>query len=205
MTPTTLEMEAHDDTALGLMEDKAVAQNSPQIYIELRAADSETGFYRYAEFNYAIRIGAVVDIVYFGVPGQNELYIGMGYQFPVTATLTVTPLLYGVVGKENGERGVALGTFVLGTVREWSVYSFLGYFEPIEGNVPRYIFLDSLDLSRRIKQWEVGASTGFFYSSGQWSYLVGPVIIRNDEWGAWRFCVRAGLTVEIRAARTFNF
>jgi hypothetical protein len=190
---------------VGLMEDKALAENSPQTYIELRAAGPETGFYRCVEFDYALRIGAVVDIVYFGVPEQNELYIGMGYQLPVTPTLTIIPLLYGVVGKENGQRGVALGNFVLGTVRNWSIYSFLGYFEPIEGDVPRYVFLDSLDVSRRVKRWEVGASTGFFYSSGQWSYLVGPVIIRNDNHGAWRFSVRAGSTVEVRAIRTFSF
>lgn len=187
---------------LALTPAEALAQAAPANYLELRAAHSADGLYRYVEYSRFFQRGAVVDIVYFGVPGQNELYVGAGYQLKATKTLTVTPLVYGVVGKENGERGVALGVFVLGTVRDWSVYSFLGYFEPLAGTVSRYLFLDSLDISRKVGRWELGVSTGMFHAAGDWSYLAGPVIIRDDKRGAWRVSLRGGSTVEIRLART---
>lgn len=190
---------------LALTPAEALAQASPPNYLELRAAHSADGLYRYMEYSRFFPSGAVVDTLYFGVPGQNELYVGAGYQLKATQTLTVTPLVYGVVGKENGERGIALGVFVLGTVRDWSVYSFLGYFEPLAGTVPRYLFLDSLDVSRKVGRWELGVSTGVFHAAGDWSSLAGPVIIRNDKRGAWRLSLRGGSTVEIRLARTLAF
>lgn len=191
--------------ALAFSAGPALAQEPPPSYVELRAADSDSGFYRYLEYSRTFGRGPVIDIVYFGLPGQNEFYLGAGYPLRVTPTLTVTPLLYGVFGKENGERGVALGTFVLGTVRDWSIYSFWGYFEPISGSVPRYVFLDSLDLSRRLGRWELGGSAGLFHAAGQWSYLVGWVLIRNDRWGAWRAYLRGGSSLEVRLGRTLSF
>ena len=189
---------------LALAPAEALARASPPNYVELRAAHSADGFYRYLEYSRVFPHGLVLDALYLGVPGQNELYVGGGYQLEATS-LTVTPLVYGVVGKENGERGVALGVFVLGTVREWSVYSFLGYFEPLAGAVPRYLFLDSLDVSRKLGRWELGVSTGVFHAGGDWSVLAGPVIIRGDQRGAWRVSLRGGSTVEIRLARTLAF
>jgi hypothetical protein len=181
------------------------AQNSPQNYIELRGAGSENGFYRYMEFSHAFRNRAMLDVVYIGVPGQNELYAGFGYRLRATSTLTVTPLLYAAVGKESGQRGVVVGTLVVGTVQNWSINSFWAHFEPIAGSVPRYTFLDSLDVSRKIRQWEVGVSAGFLQVSGEWNPLVGPVVIHNDKWGSWRLYGRGGSASEVRVSRTFSF
>jgi hypothetical protein len=183
----------------------ALAQAAPPNYVELRVAGSEDGLYRYAEYSRFFAGGPVLDVVYFGVPGQNELYAGVGYAVKATPTLTVTPLLYGVVGKENGQRGGALGLLVVGTVRRWSVYSFLGYFEPWAGSVPRYLFIDSLDVSRKLGRYEVGASFGLFHAAGDWSGLAGPVLIRNDERGGWRLALRGGSAFEVRLARTLSF
>ena len=192
--------------ALVLAPAEARPQAAPPNYVELRAARSEDGVYRFAEYSRFLPGGAVVDTFYIGVPGQNELYAGAGYPLKPTPTLTVTPLVYGVVGKENGERGVALGASVLGTAGQWSVYAFLGYFEPLAGTVPRYLFLDSLDVSWKLGRWELGASTGAFHAAaGDWSWLAGPVIVRNDTRGAWRALLRGGSTVEIRLVRTLAF
>jgi hypothetical protein len=148
----------------------------------------------------------MVDLVYIGVPGQNELYGGVGYSLKVTPTLTATPLLYGVVGMENGQRGGALAVLVAGTVERWSVSSYLGYFEPFAGTVPRYLFLDSLDVSRKLgRRYEVGASTGLLHAAGDWSWLAGPVLIRNDARGGWRLALRGGSAFEVRLSRTLSF
>jgi hypothetical protein len=147
----------------------------------------------------------VVDLVYIGVPGQNELYAGVGYSLKVTPTLTATPLLYGVVGMENGQRGAALAVLVAGTVERWSIASYLGYFEPFAGTVPRYLFLDSLDVSRKLGRYEVGASTGLLHADGDWSWLAGPLLVRNDARGGWRLAARGGTTFEVRLSRTLSF
>jgi hypothetical protein len=187
------------------MAAEAPAQASPPNYLELRLAHSDGGVYRYVEYARFLRSGPVVDALYLGVPGQNELYVGVGYPLKATSALTVTPLVYGVVGKESDERGVALGLFVLGTVRRWNVYSFLGYFEPVAGDVPRYFFLDSLDLSHKLARWELGFSTGVFQSAGEWSTLFGPLVVRNDGRGAWRASLRGGSAFEVRLTRTLAF
>jgi hypothetical protein len=190
----------------------APAQTAPQNYAELRAAGSPAGLYRFLEYNHLVGGRLLVDVVYFGVPGQNEFYVGAGWPLAplpagqaATRTLSITPLIYAVAGKENGQRGVALGLFVAGGVGDWSVYGFGGYFEPVAGAVPRYVFLDSGDLSRRLGRWEVGGSAGLFYAAGQRTAVVGPVVVRTDRAGAWRVYVRGGDTLEFRLARTFSF
>jgi len=193
-------------TVLALAPVTALAQVAPPNYVELRLAGSEDGLYRFAEYTRYFSSGPVVDLVYIGVPGQNELYAGAGYSLKATPTLTVTPLLYGVVGMENGQRGAALALLVVGTVRRWSVSSYLGYFEPFAGAVPRYVFVDSLDLARKVGRYEVGASAGLFHvAEGDWSWLAGPVLVRNDARGAWRLALRAGSALEVRLVRTLSF
>ena len=76
---------------------------------------------------------------------------------------------------------------------------------PISGSVPRYFFVDSLDVSRRIGKWEVGVSTGHYVISGDWTALVGGVVVRNDSHGAWRLLVRGGSAFEARLVRTVTF
>jgi hypothetical protein len=193
-------------TALSASTRTASAQDAPPNYVELRAAVNGDGdLYRYAEYTRFLSNGMVLDSVYIGVPGQNELYLGAGYGFRFTPTLTLTPLLYGVVGKENDELGVALGVFLVGTAGPWSMYSFAGYFEPIDGDVPRYFFVDSADLTRRMGAWELGVSTGHYVVSGDWSALVGGVAVHNDARGAWRAYVRGGSAFEARLVRTLTF
>lgn len=178
----------------------------PPNYVEARAAVNGDGdLYRYAEYTRLFRSGVVLDSVYIGVPGQNELYVGAGYGVHLTSTLTFTPLLYAVGGKENDEFGLALGTFLAGTAGRWSIYSFAGYFEPISGAVPRYFFVDSLDVARRLGKWELGVSTGHYVISGEWSALIGGVLARNDARGAWKLYVRGGSAFEARLVRTFSF
>jgi hypothetical protein len=189
---------------------EARAQAAPPNYIELRGAVNDDGdFYRYAEYTRFFANGLTLDSVYIGVPGQNELYLGLGYGFKVTPTLTVTPLGYAVIGLdgETDEFGLALGLFVVGTAGPWSIYSFSGYFEPIDGDVPRYFFIDSLDVAHRLgrSKWELGLSTGHYVISGDWSAVVGPVLIHNDAHGAWRLLVRGGSSFEARLVRTISF
>lgn len=185
---------------------RASAQDAPPNYVELRAAVNGDGdLYRYAEYTRFLSNGVVLDSVYIGVPGQNELYLGAGYGVRLTPTLTLTPLLYGVVGKENDELGVALGVFLVGTAGPWSVYTFAGYFEPIDGDVPRYFFVDSADVAHRIGKWELGLSTGHYVVSGDWTALVGGVVVHNDAHGAWRAYIRGGSAFEARLVRTLSF
>jgi len=189
----------------GLAAPADVKAQAPPNYLEFRLAHSGSGLYRYAEYTRTLSFGPVIDTLYLGVPGQNELYLGVGYPLQTTSTLTVTPLIYGVFGKENGERGLALGLLVLGTVDRWSVYSFLGYFIPVAGDVRSYMFLDSLDVGRKVGRWELGVSAGLFETTDQWSGLVGPLAVRNDRLGAWRASVRGGSTFEVRLTRTLSF
>ena len=186
----------------------ARAQAAPPNYVELRGAVNGDGdFYRYAEYTRFFESGLTLDSVYIGVPGQNELYLGAGYGFKLTPTLTLTPLGYAVVGLdgETDQFGLAAGVFMVGTAGPWGVYMFTGYFEPISGSVPRYFFVDSLDVSRRFGKWELGVSTGHYVIEGDWSALVGGVLVHNDAHGAWRLLVRGGSAFEARLVRTLAF
>ena len=187
---------------------EARAQAAPPNYVELRGAVNGDGdFYRYAEYTRFFANGLTLDSVYVGVPGQNELYLGAGYGIKLTPTLTLTPLGYAVIGLdgETDEFGLTLGVFVVGTAGQWGVYLFTGYFEPISGSVPRYFFVDSLDVSRRLGKWELGVSTGHYVISGDWTALVGGVVVHNDAHGAWRLLVRGGSAFEARLVRTISF
>jgi hypothetical protein len=185
---------------------QADAPATPANYVELRASGSESGFYRYAEYARTFSNRLVLDILYLGVPGQNEFYAGLGYQFTPTEKLTFTPLVYGVTGRENRQRGVAFGAFTVGSIADWNIYSFAGVFTPVAGDVPAYFFLDTLDLTRSIsKRWELGGSGGLFCSLGTCSRVIGPVLVLNDKKGSWRTSARAGTATEVRLTRTFVF
>ena len=73
-----------------------------QVVAEVRLADTR---YRFADVSFTRKNGVVFDCFYVGVPGSNELNVGGGYAFKRNA-LTLTPLVYAVIGKEEGERGV---------------------------------------------------------------------------------------------------
>lgn len=184
---------------------RALAQATRQNSVELRTAASRGGLYRFADYSRTFRNRAVLDALYIGNPGQNEFFGGLGYQLKVTRSLTVTPLLYGVIGVENQELGVAAGLLALGTVGRWSVYGYLGHFRPLRGSISAYTFLDSFDVSRIAGAWEFGVSTGFFNIAGGWTIQAGPLLVRNDAAGAWRVSLRGGTNLEGRVVRTFSF
>lgn len=192
-------------TAVVALSSGAVHNLVAQNYVELRVGQSKNGTYRYTEFTHTFPEKIVIDLLYLGVPGQNELYAGVGYQLKPNKALTITPLLYGVIGKENNERGIAPGVFVSASKRGWNINAFLGHFEPLEGNVPRYTFLDSLDVTKKRKKVELGVSTGFYHIAGNWNPLFGPLIVKNDERGSWRLSLRGGSALEVRLTRTLNF
>lgn len=146
----------------------------------------------------------VADVLYLGVPGSDEIYAGVGRAFSA-GTVTLVPLVYGVAGRQGGERGVAVGLIAVGGVGGWNVNGFLGYFEPVRGDVPRYLFMDSLDLTRRYGVWEIGGSAGFFHIGDEWNPLVSPTVVRRDAHGAWRASIRGGAYTEARLIRTFAF
>ena len=100
-----------------------------QHMVEVRGADTK---YRYADWNYSFAKGAVDDVFYVGVPGSNEFNFGGGYAFK-QGGLVVTPLVYGVVGKEGGQRGVKLALLVSVDKGGWKLLSFLGDYIPVSG------------------------------------------------------------------------
>jgi len=175
-----------------------------QHYVELRAAGWDAGLYRYAEYSYT-RKRLVFDAVYLGIPGQNELYTGLGYQWRPGA-FTLTPLLYNVIGKENHQWGLAAGAFITAATDKWNLYCFSGYFEPLRGDVKRYFFVDTIDVVRDVDRgWGLGVSTGTFQADGFSSWLVGPVLSRTDSRGTWKLSVRGGSNAEVRLTRTLSF
>jgi hypothetical protein len=185
-----------------LVSGTAAAQNSA----ELRYGVSRGGsVYRYVGYNHVFHNKVTFDAYYIGIPGQNELYVGLGYQLQPSKSFTITPLIYAVIGKEAGERGVAMGAALNGSLKALNVSGYICHFEPLSGSVARYTFLDSLDISKKAKQLEIGGSTGFFHADGKWNLLAGPVIIRNDEHGSWKVYIRGGSTFEARLTRTLNF
>ena len=176
----------------------ATAQN----FLEARVADTE---YRYVDWNYTFKSGAVVDAFYVGVPGSNEFNLGGGYVFK-RGSLTLTPLLYFVVGKEGSQRGVKAALLAAFDKDGWKLLSFVGHYAPISGSVGSYQVLDTLDLTRTIgAHWEVGVQAGFFRAEGAWNTQVGPVVKLNDRLGAWAVSYRFGDEKEFRVGRVLMF
>lgn len=175
---------------------------SAQHLVEVRGADTE---YRFADWNYTWKSGAVVDLFYVGVPGSNEFNLGGGYAF-VRGPLVVSPLAYAVIGREAGQRGVKVAVLVLFAQDGWKFQSFLGHYIPASGDVPSYQVLDTLDLTRTIgPRWEIGVQAGFFHVDGGWNQQVGPVVKFNDRLGAWAVSYRFGPQRELRVGRVLAF
>ncbi len=170
--------------------------------IEIRYADTH---YRYADWLHTFRNSAVVDVFYDGVPGFNEFNFGGGYAFKIKK-VTAIPLLYFTAGKEASQRGLRLGLLVTFDIEGWKLVSYLSHFAPLSGGVSHYQCLDTLDFTRVIsKRWELGIQNGFFHSEGGWSPQIGPLVKRNDRYGAWALSYRFGPQRELRAGRVFAF
>ncbi len=161
--------------------------------------------YRFVDLTHTFKSGPYLEALYIGVPGQNELYLGAGFQLRPATGVTLTPAVYAVIGKENDQRGVALGGLLSVDRGGFKVLAFAGHFFRGSGDVADYTFVDALDLTRQVQKWELGVSTGLFETGGEASWLVGPTVKRNDSRGAWAFSARFGDDEEYRLLRVLVF
>ena len=120
---------------------------SAQHMFEGRYADTE---YRYLDWNYTFPGGIVADAFYVGVPGSNEFNLGGGHVLHFGPELLLTPLVYGVIGKEADQRGIKLALLAGWEHRGWKVAACAGLYIRIEGDVPNYQVLDTADLARAV-------------------------------------------------------
>jgi len=186
----------------------------PTNYAELRAGTSGHGL-SYGFAQYSKRFGQndrwVWDNFLIHTPGQEEFLTGLGYDFKVKSEkhhidLIVTPTLYGVVGRNENEAGLAIGGTIVGPVKRVNVSAFIAHFVRLRGSVPDYTFGDSIDATTAIsKNWEAGGSLGFFCQSGSCGKLAGPMVKRSDGHGSWGAMFRVGSDKEFQFRRTFIF
>jgi hypothetical protein len=178
-----------------------------QHYLEVRGADTK---YRYFDWNYTFANSALVDVFYVGVPGSNEFNLGGGYSFKPKPSLTLSPLVYAVIGKEAEQRGIKIALLAMFEKKGWKVNSFFGHYKRISGDefgsIDNYQVLDTLDVSHVIRgPLEVGFSSGIFHTGGKWSPQNGPLVKLNDRFGAWYAFCRFGPENEFRFSRSFLF
>jgi hypothetical protein len=179
-------------------------QGLAQHYIEARGGVDTK--YRYFDWNYTFKNAALVDVFYVGAPGSNEFNLGGGYGFKPKPSLTLSPLVYAVIGKEGEQRGIKIALLAMYEKNGWKVNSFFGHFERISGDVDNYQVLDTFDVSHVIHgPLEAGFSSGFFHAGGTWSPQNGPLIKLNDRFGAWYASCRFGPANEFRFSRNFLF
>ena len=173
-----------------------------QHLIEVRGADTK---YRYLDWNYTWGNGTVVDAFYVGVPGSNELNVGGGHVLS-RGHLAVTPLVYAVIGREQGQRGVKVALLVSFDHRGWKLVSFVGHYISLSGAVDSYQVMDALDLTRLVgSRLELGVESSFFRTGGDWNQQTGPLLRVNDHHGAWSASYRFGSANEFRIGRVVTF
>jgi hypothetical protein len=178
------------------------AVSAGQHLVEVRLADTK---YRFVDWNYTWKGGAVADAFYVGVPGSNELNVGGGFAFKA-GPLTLTPLVYAVAGKEGSQRGVKIALLAAFEKDGWKLVSFVGDYICASGSVGSYQVLDTLDVTRTIAtRWDVGLQTGFFRVDGAWNTQIGPLLKLNDRRGAWALSYRFGHENELRIGRVITF
>lgn len=178
-----------------------------QNYVELRAGTNGQGLsYRTVDYNYTSKNGWVFDAMYYGLPGSNEGYFGAGKQIKLGEKTTVTPLLYAVIAKENGEKGVGVGLMLNSQIKRISIVGTACHVVPFAGTIKPFTYLDTLDGSVSLnKRVEVGGSFGFFHANGGWSPKTGPVVKLKDKLGTTNFYVFVGPNSEFRVTRSFSF
>jgi len=171
-------------------------------YVELRGASP---WYNYEEYARDLPHNLNVDLLHIGVTGQDQFFAGLGYHITPAKGVMVTPYLYAVVGT-NGQRGAMVAVNTSVERGKWKVATFLGRFQKIKGSVSNYTALDTGDVTRSItKRVDVGVSTGFFLTEGQWNLQSGPMVRLKDARGSWAVSYRFGHVNEIRVTRTFSF
>jgi hypothetical protein len=168
--------------------------------IELRGSSTE---YRYADAACTLKNGFILDGYYIGVPKNNEISLGFGYQWKPIPALSLTPLLYGVVGKEKNQRGVKFGLMGSFTKSQYTVAGYLAKYQILKGTTTNYLVLDTLDVTRTVsKHWEIGTSTGLFLQDNKWNPQYGGVTKLNDKAGYTAISYRFGVR-EFRISRSF--
>jgi hypothetical protein len=173
---------------------------SAQGVAEVRFADTK---YRFVDVSFTGKNGVTFDCFYAGVPGSNELNAGGGFAFKRKA-LTLTPLVYAVIGKEGGERGVKIALLTACESNGWKSGSFVAAFLRTSGTTDSYEVLDTADLTRTLgTRWELGLQAGFFRSGASWNTQTGPLLKLNDARGAWAVSYRFGAEKELRIGRVF--
>ena len=176
----------------------AFAQN----LVELRVAQNQ---YRYADYLHTFRNNAVADVYYIGVPGANEVTLGLGYQFKIQ-TLTLIPVAYVASVKEGPRIAAKFGLIGGLETGSWKSGFYLAHLLPLQDGFSSYRILDALDVTMKLgKRWELGGSFGLFHQDGKWTPQYGPIVKMSDKHGQWGFSFRVGTGVEARFIRVWTF
>ena len=173
-----------------------------QTEVEIRGSTTE---YRFVEISHSFDGGLLLDGLYTGEPGMNEVYLGLGYEISPNDRTSVIPIAYAVAGREYGERGLTLGSLLDLDHPKWRLVGFVGHFFPTRGDIPSYTFVDSLDLTRKFGRWELGASAAAYEDEGDIVRVAGPVLKWRDRLGTWAATARFGDQSEFRVVRTLAF
>jgi hypothetical protein len=170
--------------------------------LEMRAASTE---YRFVDINRSFDSGLVFDALYTGEPGMDEVHVGLGYDVSSSERSSVIPIVYAGFGRQYGERGATLGALIYVERDKARFQAFFGHFFPIRGEVSAYTFVDTLDWTRVIRSFEVGASASAYEYEGEIVKVLGPVFKWNDRQGTWAASARFGDDSELRVVRSLAF
>jgi len=178
------------------------ARAGAETEIEMRAASTR---YRFVDVSRSYENGLVFDALYTGEPDMDEIHVGLGYDVSSSGRSSVVPILYAAVGRQYGERGATLGMLVYTERRKARFQCFLGHFVPIHGEVSSYTFVDTLDWTRVIGRYELGASASAYEYEGEIVRVAGPVFKWSDRQGTWAVSARFGDENEVRLVRSLSF
>jgi hypothetical protein len=170
--------------------------------LEMRAASTE---YRYVDLNRSFDSGLVIDALYTGEPGMDEVHLGMGYDVSSSERSSVIPIVYASFGRQYGERGAILGTLIYVERDKARFQCFVGHFFPMRGEISAYTFVDTLDWTRVVRSFEIGASASAYEYEGEIVKILGPVFKWNDRQGTWAASARFGDDSELRVVRSLTF
>lgn len=168
--------------------------------LELRGSSIQ---YRYVDVLCTVTGNWVAEAYHIGTPGANEANLGFGYQWKPKPSLTLIPVLYGVMDKEGKQRGGKLAIIFGWEKVGFKASGYLGRYQRLSGTAANYLVLDTLDVTRVMsKHWEAGASLGFFLQQGLWNSQYGPLAKLNDKLGYTAVSYRFGVR-ELRVSRMF--
>lgn len=173
-----------------------------QNFFEIRGTQDQ---YRYIDWSHNFKNKIVSDLYYIGTPGYNEIAACVGYALHTTKGLSIIPFVCGATAKEDSVKAVKFATAFYWERKSWKADAYYAYLSSFHSPSQNYHVLDAGNLTYSItKNWEVGASTGFFRQDGKWNLQYGPLVKRNDKTGYWGVSLRAGSANELRVIRTFT-